>query len=474
MPKITATDEAAKALKLETSAATDGSQNIPDSKSKTFSQTENKIESYWKELYDEKLKEYKNDFDGLLEEKNNLYSKYEEILLTSSIDWYKNKSSSIVVTYKTDLNNNTEDFIRVKSEYFNFKRENDLQRSHNKTKDFCIYISTTLFIIETILNAALLSSVLASGLIAGIALASGVALINILFSHIVGLYGLVQWNLNRTYKKIVAFTSLIIWAILIIYVNGALGVVRFLSLQSTGDGLYSDQQIIEHLSKALSPLAWPSIDFNSLFLIGVGILFALIALIDGYFMKDRYPGYSEKGDQYDKALEHLRNTLESTQIDLGEAYEEARDKFTKDRENKYKYMADIQNKLLQMKTEIENFKIDTKVFCDRTLSMIKMYRNINEQNRSTDPPEYFLTDALSSATNNYYQDNFATIHTNANLDQNFDTEKDGKIEFNKKDIESQAKTVSADMDMLNETQLDSTLKLYDETASKHNIIDEKI
>jgi len=265
---------------------------------------------------------------------------------------------------------------------------------------------------------------------------------------------------------------LIIWALLIIYVNGAIGVVRYLAGEEATGGKFSDNQITEFLTSALSPLSWPHFDFNSLLLTGIGILFALVALMDGYLVKDRYPGYSERGDQYDQALDHLRTTLEYTQEDLQTAHTKAKEKFTSDRDEKYQSVTDIQNKLLKMKTTTEHFKIDTGVISDRTLSTLKMYRSINEQNRSTDPPKYFSDDELSLATKNYYNDNFFSIHTNAKLDPHFNTEDDGTIPFNKNEIELQANNLGETLNTSHEDNLESTLRLYNKITLENRISDD--
>ena len=81
MNPIATIDQANKELKLETNAATDGSQNIPDPNSKNFCQVENKIETYWKEQYDKKLKEYeKLILESKIEAKNYFNKAREKIL----------------------------------------------------------------------------------------------------------------------------------------------------------------------------------------------------------------------------------------------------------------------------------------------------------------------------------------------------------------------------------------------------------
>mgnify|MGYP006262085365 FL=1 len=187
------------------------------------------------------------------------------------------------------------------------------------------------------------------------------------------------------YKRQGYFIALI-WLSLIAAFNFLIGHFRDAITNPAGLGMEDAPKALEEM--ALNPfvLAEPV----SYFLVAIGMMCALVALLDSFFHADTYPGYGKKSLQLEEFEENLIS-LKS------EANNEQEDLYTK-------FEADG-NKLINAATaHITNLQ-QTIGFIDLRIreeysdyfenlagsfeAVIEQYRTSNKEARDTDPPNYF-------------------------------------------------------------------------------------
>ena len=170
-----------------------------------------------------------------------------------------------------------------------------------------IGIIILLFIIESLVNMELLAT--AIGKKEGLAYSTSVAGLNVLLSAIVGYFVLKgAINYSSGSKKRLLNLFMFIYATIIIYINCCLGAIRAIADKTNEQVSVSGLSIGDGTDNAL--LFW-TVDwtFQSLVLTFIGILFAVISLIDAYLYKDVYPGYGDAAKEREQSSKKMRNTI---------------------------------------------------------------------------------------------------------------------------------------------------------------------
>ncbi len=208
---------------------------------------------------------------------------------------------------ETSLEHKFKTFNINKDNYINFKRLNGLSLmpvnadpDHNGTQKLILYI---IIVGELILNAFMMYSGGAIELFGALAISVAQTAINIGFCYLGGkmLIGQIK-HADSTSKRIGYGIVFLFHVYLILLINANMGLYRDAIVQSTQSAALTSVQVIGHWS--WSP--WEKIteiDVTAVLMIFVGVLFALIAYIDGYFSDDPYPGY---GATYRTALKQRK------------------------------------------------------------------------------------------------------------------------------------------------------------------------
>jgi hypothetical protein len=135
----------------------------------------------------------------------------------------------------------------------------------------------------------------------------------------------------------------------------------------------------------------------------VGIGFALISLVDGYFFDDRYPGYGSVGkDRKEKENEinRIRQHV-TTEINL-----KFKNELRQTREKQGKLHQTTLKNWTNSKTEVENVFEKYRRFADELDdgldNIIGEYRSVNGMYRTTGEPEYWK-DEQGKVKTRYYK-----------------------------------------------------------------------
>ena len=400
-------DEIKNAIELKAKATTDGKNNLPRTDSRTFSKCENDGISKTDEFRNKEVKraaEYLRPIKQVIVDSVNeldqkpYYIEQFENTIQKTLNDAIGKLSNLKNAFKIEDNQ-----VRT------FKLENHLSREPRPLSILSIIIGliviTVLFLIELEVNSNLLAPAMISGKAEGMAIAGAVAGLNVLVSFFIGYIVLKHFHHVQAKKRILAKIGLFFYSIFIIYINWSMGAYRSI-YEATGvnftDSLTGAATVEAVSGNATFP--WTvSLTFTSLILVFVGIGFALISLVDGYFFDDRYPGYGSVGkDRKEKENEinRIRQHV-TTEINL-----KFKNELRQTREKQGKLQQTTLKNWTNSKTEVENVFEKYRRFADELDdgldNIIGEYRSVNGMYRTTGEPEYWK-DEQGKVKTRYYK-----------------------------------------------------------------------
>ena len=193
-----------------------------------------------------------------------------------------------------------------------------------------------------------------SGKAEGLAIAGAVAGLNVLVSFFIGYIALKHFHHVQVKKRILAKIGLFFYTIFIFYINWSMGAYRSI-YEATGENFADSLTGASTTATAVignATFPWTvGLTFTSMILVFVGIGFALISLIDGYFFDDRYPGYGSVGKdrkERENEINRIRQHI-TTEINL-----KFKNELRKTREEQEKLTKNTLNNWSTCTTEVEN------------------------------------------------------------------------------------------------------------------------
>jgi hypothetical protein len=156
-----------------------------------------------------------------------------------------------------------------------------------------------IVLVELAINGELLSKNNVLGLVGGILEAVIFAGLNVAIALLFAIFAIPQINRRNPLWKLVGLVSILAYLALAFGLNLSLAHYREVSgALITGAG----EAVLQRLET--SPFALS--DFRSWLLFAVGMLFSLIALIDGFYLRDVHPGYARVEKHVRKSREAYR------------------------------------------------------------------------------------------------------------------------------------------------------------------------
>jgi hypothetical protein len=250
--------------------------------------------------YDGGVEECQNELNALEEENDvldaritpvNLEAQSEKIISEMVDTLEHSQTKAFVRFYKQEFNNKKENLQR-------FKLQHDLIYDPSRGTDksplpFGISVSaavvTLLYIAESIFNGFMFID--SSGLFQGLSISLAASLVNVILGYIVGRYVITALFYHpTTLIKVLASIGTLLFAFVIVWLN--LMIAAFRSMQEEAKRNF---EFNINTGEAVWPFAHLELlDFTGALLVGVGIVFALSALMDGWFSDDPFPGYGRK------------------------------------------------------------------------------------------------------------------------------------------------------------------------------------
>ena len=130
-------------------------------------------------------------------------------------------------------------------------------------------------------------------------------------------------------------------------------------------------------------------NFDSWLLVMLGIIFALVAAVDGYFFNDPYPGYGRVGKRYEDARRDYmddKNDLMGQLAELRDDEEDAVEAIKSEIETQARLIQDVVTWSKKCEQESKGYLNDLSMKCNHVL---QLYRTSNTAARSDSGPAYF-------------------------------------------------------------------------------------
>ena len=174
------------------------------------------------------------------------------------------------------------------------------------------FIILGLLTYETYFNGSIFADQLQGGDAAGQAMALGIAMVNVIGSFLMGMALPLMWY-QKTAWKVGGSLLFLCYLGIISYMNSLFGVFRSKLDQSADDEMsFFDDSTMNAIEVVGNPyMQLDSLNQNGQMFILIGILFAVVSLLDGLFFRDTYKGYGALGEDKKKnetKLEELRKT----------------------------------------------------------------------------------------------------------------------------------------------------------------------
>lgn len=269
-----------------------------------------------------------------------------------------------------------------------FRQKHKLSRPAHQasTGKFVLKIGllSVLFVLEVIVNGGFLARSSTEGYLGGLVQAVSFAALNIMASF---LWGLVPVRLivrRNILLKLIGLCALALYLAFAIVLNLSLAHLR--EMPPSFDGGMG----VDVLTKMLhSPLALT--DINSWVFFGIGLLFSVIALADGFLFFDPYIGYGSLEKRWNAASKQYTDTKASLIDNLREIRDEASEAMNgaaRDlsvRRSEFHALTEARGRLL------DRFLAHQKQIERICQSLLAIYREANQKARSTTAPEHFTS-----------------------------------------------------------------------------------
>ncbi len=395
-------------ISVTKNAQTDGKLNEPKTNSKTLSVCENEAVVSADQFRAQEVAKAKTVLSNLEEKIRDSQSKLDQD--NFHIAQFKNEVNDQLINADAKLSNLKDIFDKEDQQVRNFKRENHLTREPSTLTTgkmlLGFFIIGFLFVFETIVNSNLLAPAMSRGLAEGRAIAAGVAALNVFVSFGVGYFALKNFHHINMGRKVFSQIILIIYLIFTFYLNWALGAYRAIH-EATGanalDILSGNASNVD-TSTLQAHYPWTvDLTFTSMILIFIGILFAIISLLDGWLYNDRYPGFGSIGklrDETKKEIDRIRERL-APQIIL-----KFKNEIRKTNEKKQLIIeTELRKEWTTKVTALQNIFDGYRSFIvdlnGALTHSVGEYRRVNETYRNTPPPSYFETDLGKKLNENH-------------------------------------------------------------------------
>ena len=394
-------------IKLRDQATTDGKNNLPRPVSETFSNCENEAIVATDEIRNEEIE---NSVTYLNTIKNKIIDSTAKLGQQHFyIDNFKNRIQQSLTAAEGRLSNLKSSFTTHNNEVRNFKLENKLDREPKSLTTLNIIIGLAviaiLFVIELRFNGNYLAPAMGGGKKEGIAVAGGVAGLNVFVSFAFGFFALKNFHHVNSLRRIISKISILFYAIFISYLNWALGAYRSIH-EKTGENIkdliLGTADTSTGTGNALFP--WTvDLSFISFTLVFIGLGFAIASLIDGYFFGDRYPGYGEVGKGKNDDKREINRIREHLATEVNMVFKNEIKKTGEKRDSIIS--GTLRNNWVPSITSLENTFEGYRRFASKLNEdldhVIGEYRSVNGMFRTETEPKYWK-DSSGKVKTRYY------------------------------------------------------------------------
>ncbi|MDQ0390645.1 hypothetical protein [Labrys monachus] len=268
----------------------------------------------------------------------------------------------------------------------NFRRKHRIDRTARLQQGASTFLKVALlivlFIVEAIVNGNFLAKGSEQGLLGGVTEAISFASLNIVGTLIIAMYGVRQLNHRNIFRKFIGLAAFAFYLVFAFTLNITLAHYRDVSATFVEGG---GERVLHIL--ATEPLHLN--DLNSWVFFAIGILFSIIAFIDGLSLSDPYPGYA----QLQKRLEDARLDYSERRAELVDALRDVRDEYQEKMDEISRDLSARRSEydaILAGRARMVNLFMQHQNHLERAGSvLLGIYRDANVKARTSEPPARF-------------------------------------------------------------------------------------
>ena len=394
-------------VKLNTRAKRDGRSEEPAEGSSDISKTESDVKLESTQHVEQQVRINRKKIINLEKGLSESLESLEENPHLNSLSNLDADIDDFFNRFDHDVSSNERKIQKAHKDLREFKEDNQLEREPYIRHWWHFYLGIFLIIAliagEAWFNSTLFADVMRGGTAAAYGLTIGISMINVGMSFIVGrlvipnLWHAADKRAKRWARRIFAFLGTAGYVLFIAYVNLSAGVFRGKAVAQTKTATGFDTTV----SEAYEGVFWPFteealafLDFQSQLFIGLGLLFAVISILDGIFFDDRYPGYGHKGRALHDAEERIETLIRRFKREFKSFFIEAGLKADFDEEQRRISLANwktIQDSLQMTETRYARL-LDSVEKASR--NALEQYKAINKKNRTTGAPQYWSEEII--------------------------------------------------------------------------------
>lgn len=375
-----------RSLDLEERGKANGSANKPAKSARALDDVEQQVVS--------KVEEEKATSYQILEDQFHTFSdRLRSLDFEGQFGMIRQANYSSLADFKAEvtigedeLHGLRRDLQVAEDELEGFKEKHGLRRAAKVSSTASLWFKASiivlLLLIETWLNGIFLAQGNAQGLVGGVTEAVAFAALNIGSALLLAIF-CVRFLVHRSwFFKFLGFAGLVLYIMLAGVINLALAHFRELSANTFTD---VGREVMQRILAAPFGL----FELNSWTLLGVGLIFSIIAFIDGCFMRDPYPGFA--GTQ--KRLKLARDAYVERKHELIETLKDVRDDYN---EKVEVIIRDLSQRRAEHQAIIKHRGRIASLFAEHqnqlersANNLLSIYREANRQARTADEPRYF-------------------------------------------------------------------------------------
>ena len=373
-----------KATRPRKNGLEDGSKNYPAADAQDFSETENRI-----------VYEAENHLKTVDDMANKEFTDISRQAATLSLARLSDDFSDIELEAEKDINRHAlESLPELKKARIEerkelrdlklFKEQNNLRRLARYPSSRIWYISIIFvcWLVESLGNAFYFSLGSSLGLLGGYIQAMGISVINIAVSFAAGRIAIPYMHHINWVKKIIGGFFLGLWI-------GAISISHLLVAHYRDLLLIDPENAMTRVWEKFyaAPFRFESMD--SWFVLMLGLVIAIVALIEGYKFDDPYPGYGKKARDYAKKLEALEKAENAARKSMLATVREAEKKVTSRLEEYDKKVRALEDLYMGASSVLDHFDNIYMHVDDIVCSAVKTYREANLSVRTDPAPACF-------------------------------------------------------------------------------------
>jgi len=380
-------DEIAIQLTIKQKAEADASHDLPSLGANTPNSTEREIQSY----FEQRMAAINRIANDELSLRNTSIANTNLDDERASINNYTEHSKlslkSLVAREFRSLEQLKQEFDDLQQEFGIFQQENKLSRTPHYPDSQVLYFAIILlfWLLESAGNGYFFAEGSELGLLGGIGQALIIAAINISVA-----FFFIGWlfkykNHCSVWKQLSAYAGLAVYIICAFGFNLLVAHYRdFFAFHPEQAGTLAVQRFME--------TPWGLSEVNSWLLFVMGIVFAVIAFVDGYKRDDIYPGYGK----LHRRLRHLNEEYEEHRDLMVTDFDEVRQAFLHNLEDMKQAVLLKHTRLVHLVEDKQAFVSEYEQgmanFTAAANTLIYKYRDFNMSHRQTPAPEYFSKD----------------------------------------------------------------------------------